>query len=202
MDFRDGIGKEKMKAKPFKWPALPPDHFPHEKSQINNFLLITGHSGAGKTTWCRQWAESVRADGWRVGGLLSPPVMAGTQKVAIDLIDLHTGERRQLAQLWQKTSNPSGISTGEWLFDPAVLTWGNDVLSKLTAVLTAVDLLIIDELGPLEFERGQGLQAAFDLIETGCYRMAGVVIRPSLLPQAQQHWPGAEIIPVTREPAV
>jgi nucleoside-triphosphatase THEP1 len=185
-----------MKQQLFKWPAFPLDHFPYEENQTNNLFLITGDSGIGKTTGCRQWIDSVQAGGGRVGGLLSLPVIAGGQKVAIDLVDVAAGERRQLAKLRQSEANLGAVTTGKWLFDTAVLTWGNTVLQRITAV----DLLIIDELGPLEFEQGQGLQAAFELIGSGRYRMAGVVIRPSLLPQARQRWPWAQTIPVTREP--
>lgn len=195
--FRGGIGKEKMKQKPSKWPALSLDHFPHKKNQTNNLFLITGDIGVGKTTWCQQWIDLAGADGWRVGGLLSPPVMVGRQKVAIDLVDLASGERRQLARLRQIEAGPDTVTTGKWLFDTAVLAWGNDVLQRVTAV----DLLVIDELGPLEFERGQGLQAAFELVAAGNYRMAAVVIRPSLIPQAQQRWPESQPIPIVRKDA-
>lgn len=183
-----------MKQQPIKWPASLLDHFPYEKNQSNNLYLITGDIGVGKTTWCQCWIDWARAAGWRVGGLLSPPVMADGQKVAIDMVDLASGERQPLAELRRSESSPGAVTTGKWLFDTAVLTWGNDVLQRVTAV----DLLIIDELGPLEFERGQGLQAAFELIAAGNYRMAGVVIRPSLIPQAQQRWPEANVISVSR----
>lgn len=186
-----------MKQQPIKWPASLLDHFPYEKNQSNNLFLITGDIGVGKTTLCQQWIDSARAAGWRVGGLLSPPVMAGGQKAAIDLVDLTSGERRQLAELRRSESSPGAITTGKWLFDTAVLAWGNAVLQRVTAV----DLLIIDELGPLEFERGQGLQAAFELIAAGNYRMAGVVIRPSLIPQAQQRWPDSQPVLITRKDA-
>ena len=186
-----------MKNHQSKWPAFPPDRFPYEKIQANNLFLITGDSGVGKTTWCRQWVESARTEGRRVGGLLSLPVKVGAQKVAIDLVDLATDERRQLAKLRQNASAPDRLTTGKWLFDTAVLAWGNEVLDRVTAV----DLLIIDELGPLEFGQGQGLQAAFDLIGAGNYGLAGVVIRPLLLQQAQQRWPEAQIISLSQQDA-
>jgi len=190
-----------MNPQLFKWLATPPDPFPYEANQPHSLLLITGDSGMGKTTWCQQGRDLAQAHGWRVGGLLSIPVMAGVQKVAIDLLDVATGEQRPFAKL----SHPLGartacpppdhhVTTGRWLFDPSVLTWGNEVLSRITAV----DLLIIDELGPLEFEQRGGLQAAFDLIAAGDYRMAAVVIRPSLIPRAQRRWPEAKIVSVSR----
>ena len=194
--FRSGIGKEKMENQQLQWSACLLDHFPYVQNQKNKLFLITGDSGVGKTTWCHQQIELARINGWRVGGLLSPPIMANNQKAAIDLVDLATGERQQLATLRRHAANPTRLSTHKWSFDPTVLAWGNAVLRRITAV----DLLIIDELGPLEFEKGQGLQAAFDLIEAGRYFLAGVVIRPTLLTQAQQRWPEAQIIPITKEP--
>ncbi|MFO7681788.1 MAG: nucleoside-triphosphatase [Chloroflexota bacterium] len=179
-----------------RWPASLPGHFPYAAKQKNKLFLITGDSGVGKTTWCRELVESARSNGCRVVGLLSPPVVANARKVAIDLVDLATGERRQLARLRQSEASPGSVSTGEWLFDAAVLAWGNEVLRRITAV----DLLIIDELGPLEFEKGHGLQTAFPLIEAEHYQLAMVVIRPSLLAQTQQRWPGAQVIPITKEP--
>ncbi len=195
--FWGGIGKEKMNQAPSEWPAFSPDRFPHEQNQSYSRFLVTGDSGVGKTTWCQRWIDAVLADGWRVGGLLSPPVMVDGQKVAIDLVDLASGERRPLARLRPSDASPDTVTTGKWLFDTAVLRWGNDVLRRITAV----DLLIIDELGPLEFERGQGLQAAFELVAAGDYRMAGVVIRPSLISQAQQRWPASQPIPIERKDA-
>ena len=189
-----------MNLQLFKWLATPPDHFPYEVNQPHNIFLITGHSGVGKTTYCQQLCDSAQTNGWRVGGLLSVPVIVDAQKVAIALLDVATGEQRPLATLHpplgaQTAWPPPGnrVTTGKWLFDPTVLTWGNEVLSRITAV----DLLIIDELGPLEFEQEQGLRAAFDLIATGQYRMAAVVIRPSLLKQAQQRWPEAQPLPIS-----
>ncbi|MCB9420029.1 MAG: DUF2478 domain-containing protein [Ardenticatenaceae bacterium] len=186
-----------MKQQPSEWPAFSLDHFPHEQNQSHNLCLITGDIGVGKTTWCQGWIDAARADGWRVGGLLSLPIMADGQKIAIDLVDLASGEQRRLAQLRRNEANPDAVTTGKWLFDTAVLTWGNEILRRVTAV----DLLIIDELGPLELERGQGLQAAFELIAAGNYRMAGVVIRPSLIPLAQQRWPASQPVLITRKDA-
>ncbi|MGB4675600.1 MAG: nucleoside-triphosphatase, partial [Aggregatilineales bacterium] len=59
--------------------------------------LVTGDSGAGKTTWCRSLVEAARQRGLRVAGLLSPPVFEQGVKTGIDLLDLTTGERRRLA---------------------------------------------------------------------------------------------------------
>lgn len=188
-----------MNQQLFKYLATSPDHFPYGKNQPDTLFLITGESGVGKTTYCQQLCDSAQMNGWRVGGLLSVPVIVDGQKVAIALVDLATREKRPLATLSQQTypSQDDRVITGRWLFDPTAIIWGNEVLRRITAV----DLLIIDELGPLEFEQEQGLQVAFDLIATAEYRMAAVVIRPSLLKQAQQRWPQAQPIPIAPQNA-
>ena len=56
------------------------------------------------------------------------------------------------------------------------------------------DLLVIDEPGPLEFVRGEGLLAGLQVLDAGRYGVVVVVIRPSLLPEAQARWPHAQVI--------
>jgi iron complex transport system ATP-binding protein len=151
-------------------------------------LLITGLSGGGKSTWCARLAGHARKQGFSVRGVLSPAVFEDGRKVAIDMIDLATGERRRLANLRNKT--PARLMTTQWQFDPDAIAWGNDVLS---AAATG-DLVIVDELGPLEFVRHEGLMEGLRLIDEGRYRVACVAVRPSLLQEAQQRWPSAQIV--------
>ncbi len=46
------------------------------------------------------------------------------------------------------------------MFDPAVLAWGNQVLRDSIPT----DLLIVDEIGPLEFNQAIGWVSAFDVL--------------------------------------
>ena len=54
--------------------------------------------------------------------------------------------------------------------------------------------LVIDELGPLEFLRGEGWMAGFEAVNSGEYRVALLVIRPSLLKEALSRWQVSRII--------
>jgi nucleoside-triphosphatase THEP1 len=153
--------------------------------------LLTGPIGAGKTNFCRQLAEAARGRGWQVAGLLSPAWMEAGQKTGILLEDLGSGEQRLLAY---NTPHPQAdVRLGHWYFDSRVLAWGQQVLANCPPC----DLLIIDELGPLEFNAGQGLNAAFELLAAGRYQLGCVVIRPALLETALVRWPRAEVLPVT-----
>jgi len=147
-------------------------------------FLLTGFSGAGKTTWCLKLAEEAAALGWRVRGLCSPAVFESGHKTAIDLLDLHTYTRKRLAV--RKSETTDQLVTKEWQFDSDALKWGNTLLQPESCYL-----FILDELGPLELERGIGFTNAFSVLDAHPFRLGCVVVRPSLLQTAQERWPSA-----------
>lgn len=107
---------------------------------------------------------------------------------------MRTGLQRCLA-MRRKTEQPAaGPHTAGWRFDPAVLAWGNTVLQAACPC----DLLIIDELGPLEFERSEGWLAGLSAIDAGNYRWGVAVIRAELLAAGQRRWPTTEIISISQ----
>jgi nucleoside-triphosphatase THEP1 len=170
-----------------------------EKAITDNrplFWVVTGPIGIGKTTWCMQLAELAREKGLMVGGILSPPVFKGERKIGIDLINLAEGDRRRLANERNLLLDGDALelTTRRWVFDPAVFAWGNEVLS--TSGL--YDLIFIDELGLLEFQRGQGFIAGFTLLDENCFRQAIVVIRPGLLNFARNRWKIDRIIDLSK----
>ncbi len=156
--------------------------------EIPQLVLITGISGAGKTTWCSGLIDQARGKGLTVGGLLSPAVFEGDKKVGIDLVDLASGERRRLAKL--RGEELTGVGTIRWDMDPDVMEWGNEILGSVPKS----DVLLIDELGPLEFFRKEGFLNGLHLIDQKQFQAAFVVVRSSLLPFAQQRWPHAHIV--------
>jgi molybdopterin-guanine dinucleotide biosynthesis protein A len=151
-------------------------------------ILLTGESGSGKTTWCSELVGLARDAGMAVGGVVSPGVYVGDHRVAIELWDVATDERRPLAAL-RTEPDPSAV-TKRWEMVPEGLSWGNNRL-RLDRL---IDLLVVDELGPLEFSHGGGLQAALEAIDQGEYRVAVVVVRPSLLDEALKRWPGSRVV--------
>ena len=155
-----------------------------KRSKKSQLILISGESGSGKTTWCKEQIAIVQQKGLKVAGVLSPAIFESGEKVGIALINLATGEKRQLAKL-RPQLQPEAIIK-KWIMDPEVIVWANGCLEKVKTC----DLLIIDELGPLEFKTKEGFQKAFSLIEEENYRLAVVVIRPALLLMASERWQG------------
>jgi nucleoside-triphosphatase THEP1 len=158
-----------------RWGSLP----------AGSIALLTGGRGAGKTRWCEALARTARSADLAVGGFLSPPVLADGVKTGIDLLDLATGERRSLA-VRARPDLPGTAGLG-WRFDPEALAAGNAALARTGPC----DLLLVDELGPLELGRASGFTAAFDLLDCRRYGLAIVVVRPALVGAARARWPCA-----------
>jgi nucleoside-triphosphatase len=151
-------------------------------------FLVTGYRGAGKTTFCDRLARAARQAGWTVAGLISHPVYEQEFRAAIQAEDLRSGEKRMLATR-SETPTPGAK---HWRFDEAALTWGNQVLGESLPC----DLLVVDELGPLEFERGAGWQAGLTAIDAREYAIAIVVVRAELLGEALLRWDEARVIEI------
>jgi nucleoside-triphosphatase len=156
-------------------------------------IIVTGESGTGKTTRCARLIEDARQRGLTVNGLLSPAVLVDGQKIGIDLVDLASGEQRRLATLRDQI-DPAAL-TRRWRFDDSVVEWGNRVLYALTPA----NVLVIDELGPLEFVGEGGFQAGLAILDMSRFDLACVVVRPSLIPDACLRWPSAHVMCVDCE---
>ncbi|HSQ26659.1 MAG TPA: nucleoside-triphosphatase [Anaerolineales bacterium] len=201
----------------------------------SGIFLVTGERGAGKTTWLNKLVSVASDASFQVKGLLSPGSFENGVKVAINLIALGSGEKRIMStpvpqQLNAGKGKLRRLDTGElvlggWQMHEDVLTWGNDLLYQLLTTPQPADnrvrsLLIIDELGPLEFNHGLGFTNAIkfgdflnpnrlsstqakqddnthpDPVHLLPYHASFIVIRPDLLPRALANWPQAQILEI------
>jgi nucleoside-triphosphatase THEP1 len=137
-------------------------------------VLLTGDRGSGKTTACRKLQARAQASGLDCAGIVCPAVFQRGAKVGIDVEDVRTGERRQLASM---DGRPARLRLGPFRFDEGSLAWG----ARQLEIACPCDVLIVDEIGPLEIERGEGWTNALDILAGAEYGLAVVVVRPSLL---------------------
>lgn len=145
-------------------------------------IILTGNVQSGKTSLCLELAQKAKEEGIQLAGLLSPAVFHDGEKTGIDVINLNNWEQRSLAV--RKEKDQTGVEPKCWAFFPEIVQWGNQVL--INAV--PCDLLIVDELGPLEFNLGEGWISGLAAVDSGSYQSSLVVIRPSLLKMAGQRW--------------
>jgi iron complex transport system ATP-binding protein len=197
--FGDENGSKKPKAIVTRRPAeLTPESLLEPGNMLNDMvlinqddpqlLLVTGLKGAGKTTWCTKLADVAKGSGMVVKGILSPGIFRGKNKIGIGVQAIATGEMQQLAEL--RKGEIEGLATPRWRFIPGSMTWANVILKEAESC----DLLIIDEIGPLELLQGKGLISGIERLDKMQYRAACVVIRPSLIPTALHRWPHAKVV--------
>jgi nucleoside-triphosphatase THEP1 len=151
--------------------------------ETGKLILVSGQSGSGKTHWCLELAEHAKAQGISAVGLVSPGVIEAGNKIGIELVDVASGSRQRLAI--RRGKSGKGQFTLDWDFNDEAINWGNSILRQLITC----QLLILDEIGPLELQRGGGLVKSIGLITARQYGLACVAIRPSLLEIAQALWP-------------
>jgi nucleoside-triphosphatase THEP1 len=136
--------------------------------------ILTGPFGSGKTTACRQLADLARQRGLDCAGIVCPARFAGAHKVGINLLNLRTGESRPLAEA---DDQPSELRTTHYRFDAEEMAWSAAILDTACPC----DVLIVDEIGPIELERGQGWVNALTVLRQGQFDLAVVVVRPGLV---------------------
>lgn len=157
--------------------------------EMGRVAIVTGTRGVGKTTVCWNTITLARARGATCGGIVTQ-----CHDGAREVHDVRTGEVRRL------TREPNGtpaVVQGRFRFDPDTLSWASRALARSVPC----DLLVIDEIGPLEVERGEGWTVAFDVLRGGAFELAMVVVRPELVARAQLRLPGSNsmVLTTTRE---
>lgn len=139
--------------------------------------VLTGRVHLGKTTACRAVVELARQNGRCVRGILTPPILDedGT-RLGVEVLDLDSGCRRQLARVDRDLGGPR---VGPYSFDVSALQWGHDVIAR--GIAAGCDLLIVDEIGRLELEQSKGFHKVLDLLASSILPRTLTIVRDSLL---------------------
>jgi nucleoside-triphosphatase THEP1 len=154
-----------------------------------HIVILSGERGVGKSTVCRETIALARARGYTCGGLLTLSRPDDT----LDVLDVRSGDVRRLTI--GPDASPAVIQ-GRFRFFPQTQAWGNLVLARTWPN----HRLVVDELGPLEIERGGGWLKAFDVLRRPDFALALVVVRPELVAQAQLKLPAGATTVLTVRP--
>lgn len=140
--------------------------------------IVCAGQGEGKTTFLRGQVAQAAEGGRSVGGVASPVVFENDQRIGYDLLDLGNGERRSLARV--SSSQQTEPEVGMFRFDEGAVAEGNAAI--IAAVRDGVEVVAIDEVGPLEF-RGRGWAAALETALRECRSGQELIltVRPALV---------------------
>ena len=192
-------------------------------------FILTGDIQIGKTRWLQGVCDQLVDGGVPVAGVLAPGVWRanpmwpnGFEKLGIDNVLLPGGERiefarrRDLADSAVRSRLDDGMPAEmklAWQFSDEAVDRVNAHFDKLASQQDdsgKKGLLVVDELGRLELERGVGLTSAMSLFAQGPrpgWPHALIVVREWLVPRAHAMfdapWSGAvrEISPTPAEKA-
>ena len=169
--------------------------------------ILTGEIQTGKTRWLQGFIDEMQKKGVPLEGVLAPGVWKpnpdkpnGFEKLGIDNVMLPSGEvvpfarRRDLASGETSKMELQGMPVDmklAWAFSDEAIERVNAHFAELAAGEPPArpGLLVVDELGRLELERGGlGLTEAVDLVARGPrpgWLHALIVVRDWLVPRAR-----------------
>jgi nucleoside-triphosphatase THEP1 len=143
-------------------------------------FFLTGDSGAGKSTLALELARQLKRLGVSVAGLAAPGLWDSGVRAGFDLIDLSREESRPLCRRVGPSTWPQA---GPFRFSPEAVAFGLRALAEGEDA----DVLIIDEIGPLELG-GRGWAEALDRLSRKRRKPMIWVVRPALLDAVSARW--------------
>lgn len=121
-------------------------------------IVLTGAPGVGKTTVVLAIAHKLKEREVRVGGIVSREVRTNNVRTGFEFIDLTSNDREVLASL---TGN--GPRVGKYFVN---LSGCQFAASRLINALINSDVIICDEIGPMELKSKEFIDAAGNLLLT------------------------------------
>ena len=122
-------------------------------------IFLTGQPGVGKTTIIRQIVRELANNGKRLGGMISSEIRESGERIGFEIEDIATGKSGMLAQKEMRVGAPT---VGKYHVNIADIE-----RIGVTAIRNAIreaDVVIVDEVGPMELKSEQFILAVEDAI--------------------------------------
>lgn len=120
-------------------------------------FVVTGDPRAGKTTAVMRVAVALRSKGTRVGGVVSREARKDNERIGFEFVDLTTNESAPLA-----STTGRGPRMGRYFVD---LDGCRFAVRCLNEAVKNADVIICDELGPMEFKSEEFVSCADQMID-------------------------------------
>ena len=129
-------------------------------STLKRLIFVTGRPGIGKTSVLLRAVDDLKNRGYRIGGMISREVREGGVRVGFEIMDFSTGQRGWLAHVNQST----GPQVGKYRVN---LTDLNAIgASSIISAVTNADIIMVDEIGPMELFSQAFREAVVQAIES------------------------------------
>lgn len=163
------------------------EQFQHEHATRPDVVMVTGEVRQGKTTFTGELVKILREKGIRTGGFLATGIHTHGQRTGFNLVDLKTDREIPLCST---TPDENRIRYGRYYFDPRAFEEGRQLLTPDN--LQDCDLVILDEVGPLELNN-QGWNESIEQLCSAKKPLQLWVIRKSLVKAASRKWNTANL---------
>lgn len=118
-------------------------------------IAITGRPGVGKSTVCRNVLKQVTA---AFGGMVSADIRVKGERVGFEITDIATGRKGTLAH-----KEGAGPRVGSYHVNLADL---NDIGVNAIKNARSLELIVIDEIAPMEFKSIQFIKAVEEVLDS------------------------------------
>jgi nucleoside-triphosphatase THEP1 len=155
---------------------------------LERINIISGKRGVGKSIFCLDLVRKLECKNISVSGIISPGKFLGKKKIGILAKNISNGITTKFADYLPGWDHEK--PQREWKINEDAIHWGNSILENIESC----EVLIIDELGFLEFEKNMGWIKAFQVLEKDIYKIAFIIVRPELVESAMDLWTECKII--------
>ena len=129
-------------------------------SNLKLLIFLTGRPGVGKTSVLLSAVDILKAEGCQIGGMIGSEVRERGIRVGFEIVDLATGGKGWLAHVNQ----PTGPRVSKYQVNLSDLN-AIGATSILNALKNA-DVMVIDEIGPMELFSPDFKEAVMRAIES------------------------------------
>lgn len=156
--------------------------FKNEHHKRARVVIITGDIQQGKTTFTERIVSDLSDEKFKIEGFLSKGINYEGKRTGFNLVDIRSTEEMELCS---DKKYETKVKLGNYYFNNDAIIFGNKILSSEN--IQKADLIVIDELGPLEL-KGLGWTNSIEVL-TGNFSIPQLwVVRKKLVEKMSTRW--------------
>jgi len=147
-----------------------------EGNLVPDLWIITGRQNSGKTSMILDIVKEVQAKGYLICGLVSPGIYEKNEKIAIQVVNLETEQKKILADRKLDPNNLYPLK--KWEMHDEIIQWGEKQLQEINP---KGKIFFLDEIGIYEIMEQRGWQTGIKIITQKTYQKAFLSVRREML---------------------